>query len=339
MSENKANRTTIHDVAREAGVSVPTVSRAINNRPRISEETRAHVLRVAKKLNYQPNKTARALVTQRSHTIEVITTRPKHSLFSSSLAAISQFIRAAGYQITLSITDPEHFRDRLRSATAQLTDGVILIVPNQDLRMPADELIELCAGVPFVQTTADLGDSSSSVIYDQGYGVELAVQHLIDLGHRQIAEIRGKPQVFDTQLRHNAWLNTLQKNNIEPGPSVAGDFEALSGYNAAKELLENNYPFTAIFAGNDRMAIGAINALNESGLRVPEDISIVGYDNVELGQYMQPPLTTVAQDFNKLGRLAAEYLISLIEDPETPVHQRVLSPELIIRQSTQRASE
>ena len=336
MSENKTKRVNIHDVAREAGVSVPTVSRAINNRPRISKETREHVLRVAKKLNYQPNKTARALVTQRSHTIEVITTRPKHSLFSSSLASMSQFIRAAGYQITLSITDPNDFRDRLRSTTAQLTDGVILIVPNQDLRISADELIELCAGVPFVQTTADLGDNSSSVIYDQGYGVELAVQHLIDLGHRQIAEISGKPQVFDTQLRHNAWLNTLRKNNIEPGPSVAGDFMAISGYNAAKELLENNYPFTAIFAGNDRMAIGAINALREYGLRVPEDVSIVGYDNVELGQYMQPPLTTVAQDFDKLGRLAADYLLSLIEDPETPVHQRILSPELIIRQSTQK---
>jgi DNA-binding LacI/PurR family transcriptional regulator len=252
---------------------------------------------------------------------------------------MSRFIRAAGYQVNLSITDPEHFRDRLRSATAQLTDGVILIVPNQDLRMPADELVELCSGVPFVQTAADLGDNSSSVIYDQGYGVELAVQHLIDLGHRQIAEISGDPRMFDTKLRHDAWLNTLKKNDIEPGPSVPGRFTVPGGYDAAKELLENRYPFTAIFAGNDRMAIGAIYAVNECGLRVPEDISIVGYDNVEHSPYTQPPLTTVAQDFHKLGRLAAEYLLSLIEDPETPVHQRVLSPELIIRQSTQRILE
>lgn len=338
MSDIKANRPTIHDVAREAGVSAQTVSRAINNQPRVSAETREHVLKVAKQLNYRPNKTARALVTQRSHTIEVITTHPEHSLFLSSLAPMSRSIRAAGYRITLSITDPERFRNRLRSATAQLIDGVILIVPNHDLRMPADELLELCAGVPFVQTAADLGVNSSSVVYDQGYGAGLAVQHLIDLGHRRIAEISGDPQIFDTNLRHDAWLNTLQKNNIEPGPSAGGGFTVPSGYNAAKELLENHYPFTAIFAGNDRMAIGAIYAVNEYGLRVPEDISIVGYDNTEHSPYTNPPLTTVAQDFVQLGKMAAEYLLTLIEKPETPIHQRILLPELIIRQSTQAPS-
>jgi LacI family repressor for deo operon, udp, cdd, tsx, nupC, and nupG len=142
--------------------------------------------------------------------------------------------------------------------------------------------------------------------------------------------------MFDTKLRHDAWLNTLQENDIEPGPSAVGRFTIPGGYTAAKELLENHYPFTAIFSSNDRMAFGAIYALNEYGLRVPEDVSIVGYDDVEYSPYTNPPLTTVSQDFNKLGRLAAEYLLSLIEDPQTPVHQRVLLPELIIRQSTQR---
>jgi DNA-binding LacI/PurR family transcriptional regulator len=338
MTKIKGNRPTIHDVAREAGVSAQTVSRAINNQPRISAETREHVLKAAKRLNYRPNKTARALVTQRSHTIEVITTHPAHSLFLSSLASMSKFIRAAGYQVTLSVTDPEHFRKRLRSATAQLTDGVILIVPNHDLRMPADELLELCAGVPFVQTAADLGVNSSSVVYDQGYGAGLAVQHLIDLGHRRIAEISGDPRMFDTQLRHDAWLNTLQKNNIEPGPTTGGKFTVEGGYDAAKELLKKQFPFTAIFAGNDRMAIGAMYAVNEYGLRVPEDISIVGYDDIEYSPYTHPPLTTVAQDFKQLGKMAAEYLLTLIENPETPIHQRILLPKLIIRQSTQAPS-
>jgi DNA-binding LacI/PurR family transcriptional regulator len=339
MADIKGNRPTIHDVAREAGVSAQTVSRAMNNQPRISAKTRQHVLAVAKKLNYQPNKTARALVTQRSQTIEIITTHPEHSLFLSSIAPMSRFIRAAGYQVTLSITDAEHFRDRLRSATAQLTDGLILIVPNLNLRMSADELLELCAGVPFVQTAADLGVNTSSVIYNQGYGVELAVQHLIDLGHRQIATISGDPRMFDTKLRHEAWLNTLKKNNLEPGPTVHGKFTVPTGYDATKELLEKHEPFSAIFAANDRMAIGAIYALNEYGLHVPEDVSIVGYDNVEHSPYTRPPLTTVAQDFGQLGTMTAEYLLSLIENPKTPMHQRLLLPELIIRQSTQAPSK
>ena len=336
MSDQKNNRPTIHDVAREAGVSAQTVSRAINNRPRISEQTRERVLQVAKKLNYRPNKTAQALVRQRAHLVEIITTHPEHSLFKSSLPSMSRLIRAAGYQNTLSITDPDDFRDRLRSVTSQLIDGLILIVPNQDLRIPDDELAELCTGIPFVQTAADLGSNSSSVIYNQSHGVEIAVQHLIDLGHRRIAGISGDPRMFDTQLRNDAWLKTLQKNDIEPGPNIPGKYTVEGGYNATKELLEKHYPFTAIFAGNDRMAMGAIYAINEFGLRVPEDISIVGYDNIEHSPYSSPPLTTVHQDFQKLGKLAAEYLISLIEDPQTPAHQRVLLPELIIRQSTRR---
>ena len=156
------------------------------------------------------------------------------------------------------------------------------------------------------------------------------MRHLIDLSHRTIAEISGPVELFDTQLRHKAWLNTLRANDIEPGPSVGGNFTVPSGYTAAKELLDDHYPFTALFAGNDRMAIGAMYAAHEHGLHVPEDISIVGFDNTEHSPYCVPPLTTVSQDFHQLGRLAAEHLLSLIEDPQTPVYQRILLPELII---------
>ena len=173
-----------------------------------------------------------------------------------------------------------------------------------------------------------------SVVVDQWNGARQAVEHLIDLGHTNIAEISGPLENFDASIRHSSWRRCLELNSLEPGLSVAGDFEVRSGYLGAKELLAKQRPFTALFVGNDRMALGAIRALREAGLRVPEDVSVVGFDDIPEAAFFEPPLTTVRQDFEVLGKESVEYLVSLIEDDHTAVQQRVLYPELVIRQST-----
>jgi DNA-binding LacI/PurR family transcriptional regulator len=140
----------------------------------------------------------------------------------------------------------------------------------------------------------------------------------------------------DARTRHHVWETLLTRRGLNPGPSVEGDFEVCSGYRGARRLLDTEESFTAILAGNDLMALGAMRALREAGLRVPEDVSIVGFDDIDEAAYFDPPLTTIRQDFDILGRESVEYLVSLIENPKMSVHQRVFHPELVVRGSCQR---
>jgi len=179
-----------------------------------------------------------------------------------------------------------------------------------------------------------LGVSLPSVIYDQAKGARLATQHLIDLGHRQIAEITGPLLHYDAQGRHAGWIDALADNGLEQGPFVESDFTIEDGYRAMNQLLDEGGEFTAIFIGNDSMALGAQTALRQRGLRVPNDVSVVGFDDVPETAHLVPGLTTIRQDFQLLGQLAVEYIIDLIEKPDTPVYQRVLPPKLIVREST-----
>lgn len=195
-------------------------------------------------------------------------------------------------------------------------------------------MIRLTDGVPFVQVGAKLGANLPSVIYDQVQGGRLATQHLIDLGHRKIATITGPLLNYDAFGRQEGWTATLKDNGLELGPNVEGDFTIEGGYQAMNHLLDTGAEFTAVFVANDSMAFGAHTALREHGLRVPADISIIGFDDIPESAHFVPGLTTIRQDFHLLGRLAVEYVVSMIENPETPVHQRVLPPKLILRGST-----
>jgi DNA-binding LacI/PurR family transcriptional regulator len=172
------------------------------------------------------------------------------------------------------------------------------------------------------------------VIYDQVHGGRLATQYLIDQGHQKIATITGPLLNYDAFGRHEGWKATLRDHGLDFGPNLEGDFTIEGGYQAMNRLLDGGEEFTAVFVGNDTMAFGAHTALREHGLRVPADISIVGFDDISESAHFVPGLTTVRQDFHLLGHLAVEYVVSMIENPETPVHQRVLQPKLIIRGST-----
>jgi LacI family transcriptional regulator len=194
-------------------------------------------------------------------------------------------------------------------------------------------LAQVCRGMPFVQVFNELPPHVPSVVIDQRLGSRLATQHLIDLGHTAICEISGPASWFGAQVRHDSWANTMDEAGLTPGASVRGDWSAKSGYEAACRLIDEGNTFTALVVGNDQMALGAIYALNERQLHVPEKVSVVGFDDIPEAAYFLPPLTTVRQDFAALGDQSVEYLVSFIENPDIPIHQRVLYPELIVRQS------
>lgn len=326
----KTKRPTLRDVAREAGVSYQTVSRVINNNEHVAAHTRNQVMKAITTLGFRPNRAAQIMQTERSQTIEVVIFYAGFNIFLYEMARTAQQL---GYHFVISAITEQEFVHTLESAAARFVDGLIL-VPMTPLDTDYETLMELTDGIPFVQIGARLGEHLPSVIYDQVQGGRLATQHLIDLGHRQIAEISGPLRNHDGYDRHVSWTATLKEYGLSTTLSEEGDFSIEGGYQAMSRLLDRGEPFTAVFVANDSMAFGAHTALRQRGLRVPADISVIGFDDIPEAAHFVPGLTTVRQDFYLLGRLAIEYLVSLIGDPDTPVHQRVLPPRLIVREST-----
>jgi DNA-binding LacI/PurR family transcriptional regulator len=335
MRHSRAGSITLNDVAEDAGVSYQTVSRVINGHPHVAQETRERVVASIRKLDYRPNLMARGLVTRRSNTIGIVSFGSTYYGPAQMVANIDRSIREQGFRFTPT-TISEMTLESLATAVQDLrersVDGIVMITPILDINL--EQVRSLCADTPFVMIDIALGAQLPSVVIDQRYGGRLATDHLFELGHRQLAEITGPLDWCDARLRHEGWLTGHRGAGVAPGPSVESDWSPSGGYLAAQRLLEAGTPFSGLVVGNDQMALGAVRALREHGLRVPQDVSVVGFDNVPESAYFEPPLTTVLQDFKSLGRQSAEYLIALIENPDTPVHQRVLYPELVIRSST-----
>lgn len=330
-----ARRITLHDVAEYCNVSYQTVSRVVNDSPHVSKETRRRVLRAIKELNYQPNHVARSLVTRRSNLIEVITFGSGHYGPSQMVAHVERAARKQGYNLILtniSEMSLDEIRAAINSLSGRLVDGLIMVTPV--IGVQYEELVDLCGGIPFVMIDTPLGSTTPSVVINQQYGGQIAAQHLIDLGHRQICEISGPLHWHGAIARHESWLNTLEAVGITPGNSEEGDWTAWSGYEAARRLLESQQQFTGLVVGNDQMALGAMRALREAGLSVPDDVSIIGFDDIPEATCFEPPLTTIRQDFDALGNQSVKYLLDLMTRPDTPLQQRVLHPCLVERQST-----
>jgi DNA-binding LacI/PurR family transcriptional regulator len=327
----RTKRPTLRDVALEAGVSYQTVSRVINDNAHVSALTRTRVLKAIDTLGFRPNRAAQIMQTERSHTIEVVIFYSGFNLFLYEMARTSQHL---GYHFSISAITEQEFVHTLKSASSRFVDGLILVPMTRGID-DYEVLMDMTDGIPFVQISADSATNIPTVMYDQTQGARLATQHLIDLGHRQIAEISGPLQNHDACDRHEGWMTTLKNNGLDFSISAEGDFTIDSGYQAMNRLIDDGASFTGVFIGNDSMSFGAHTALRERGLRVPQDISIVGFDDLPESAHFVPGLTTVRQDFQLLGRLAVEYLVGMIENPDTPIHQRVLQPRLIVRGSTQ----
>lgn len=334
MTDFKDNRPTIRDVAHEAGVSYQTVSRVLNDQPRVSPTTRERVLRAMKKLGFQRNLAAQMLTTQRSQTIQVITVDGKFPFEIPLVDAKHGSAYSAIYSECTSSTLAQTFD----TAAARMVEGIFLYAPK--LRIEDDDLLEMAHGIPLVRRDFVLWSKKITWVgFDQIQAAQMAVQHLIDLGHRQIAKVTGTLKAINASLRHETWKKTLLENGLEPGPSVAGDYTTTknamqTGYEGMRQLLDGAHLFTAVVVANDLMSIGALHALRERGLRVPEDISLISFDNAAHAQYMAPPLTTIRFDFDLQNRLAFQFLFELITHPDMEPHQHVLLPDLIVRRST-----
>jgi len=328
-------RITLNDVALLAGVSSQTVSRVVNNHPYVSEETRRRVLTAIRKLNYHPNRAARSLATRRSCTLGVVSYDIAFYGPAQMVMNIERTAKRRGYTVSLATIDSmtlDDVRQAVLDVGGDAMDGLLFIAPV--VGVTYDDLVRVAETVPFVQIDTALSAKVPSVVIDQRHGSQLATRHLIDLGHRAIAEISGPLAWYGAQARHTSWRDTLLAAGLAAELSVEGDWTARSGYEAAGRLLDAGASFTALVVGNDQMALGALAALRERGLSVPDDVSIVGFDDVPEAAFFNPPLTTIRQNFAALGEQSVEYLITLIENPGTPVHQRVLYPQFIERQST-----
>jgi DNA-binding LacI/PurR family transcriptional regulator len=332
---NSHKRPTIRDVAHLSGVSAQTVSRVINGDVHVSTRTRNRVLKAIEELNFRPNRAAQTLVTRRSRILQVISFGTTQYGPSQMVAHVEAEAKARGYNLIFSsITKVtiEEIGEAIDNPIGRL-EGIIMITPVLGASYP--ELAALFRGIPCVWIGIEQGADIPSVVIDQSYGSRLATQHLIDLGHRQISEISGPLNWCDAIARTRGWQATLDAAGLEPGISIEGDWTAAGGYDAVNRLLEAQVEFTALIVGNDQMALGAIHALDEHRLRVPEDVSIVGFDDIPEASHFKPPLTTVRQDFSAMGKQGVEYLVSLINKPDTPLHQRVLLPQLVVRRSAQ----
>ncbi|MDT0168496.1 LacI family DNA-binding transcriptional regulator [Pseudarthrobacter sp. BRE9] len=323
----------LSDVAAHAGVSSKTVSRVVNNEANVRPEVRAQVMRSVAALGYRPNPAARALVTQRTHQIGVIATASSLYGPTAGLFSLEQAAWKAGYSLTLT-TVREASGSELEEAIQYLVmrgvEGVIISGVAGIVRLAPSTL----AGMPVVSTGPLTEDSANHVLVDsdQVAGARAAVRHLYDLGHRRIGHLAG-PLTWDAAARRrDGWLEEVQVLGLVPGPVLEGDWSPKSGYDAA--LTIDRTAATAIFVANDHMAMGAIRAFTERGIRVPDDMSVVGFDDVPEAAYQVIPLTTVHQDFSAVAERSVRELIHLIEKLDIESNSIHLPIELVARSST-----
>ena len=331
--ETSTKRVTMRDIADQAGVSAQTVSRVINNHEGVSDKVRKRIQRIIQDLDYQPNQAAQVLKSQRTHLLEVIFVDVGYmGEIGDLLAEISNCATGMGYDVLFSNIKESQLENTLKKSMGRMVEGVILLAPR--LSLSEDELKSLSQSIPFVLMGNYIGATIPSVIYDFRQGTRLIIDHLVELGHEHVAEISGPLDQLNALTRHEEWEASLLRHGLVPGPSINTQYGMQYGYDAAVRLLERGEAFTAIFTGNDDLALGAIRALTEAGINIPGDVSIIGFDDAQHAQFLTPPLTTVRLDFRTLGKITAKYVVELIEDQDVAVYQRVLPMELIVRAST-----
>ncbi len=321
------------DVARVAGVSSQTVSRVSNGYAGVTEETRRQVLDAMRELGYRPNSAARALKRGEFRTLGVITFSLSSTGNVRTLEAIANSAAAEGYAVTLlPVAVPT--QDEVRGAFTRLeelaVDAVIVIM---EVHLLDAATINLPPYVQVVVADSDAGERYTVVDTDQAGGTRTAVQHLLGLGHRTVWHLSGPEDSFAAQRRTDAWRDTLVQAGRPVPPLVSGDWSAESGYRAGLDLAARE-DCTAVFAANDQMALGLLRALHESGRRVPEDVSVIGFDDIPEASSFLPPLTTLHQDFAEVGRLCVRAVLRKMRH-DGPAHGTTLVPtRLVVREST-----
>ncbi|MCX6055931.1 MAG: LacI family DNA-binding transcriptional regulator [Chloroflexi bacterium] len=328
------NRPTIRDVARLAGVSHQTVSRVINEVERVNPETREKVEVAIAELEYKPSAIARSMARGVTRTLACISPNLTDYTFASIIEGAEQEARSQGYfLLSSSSADPDTFAELIEELIGRRrVDGLIVINPYADSRFES-----IPGDFPVVFVGAFSRDAAiSSVSLDDERVAFDAVQHLINLGHRKIAMITGPMEEDCSQDRSKGYSKALQKAGIEINPSwiFEGDWTATSGQKGLRSLTEQGLTPTAIFAQNDRMAMGVLRAARDFNLTVPENLSVIGVDDMPLSSYFDPPLSTMRQDMPGIGREATQMLLDIVNKTGKPVRQLKISGELVVRKST-----
>lgn len=335
MGKPGAPAATIYDVAQRSGVSYQTVSRVINNHANVAAATRERVLKAIEDLNYRPSLLAKSLVTRRSGLLGVVAYGTEQFGPAQVVQSIERSARSQGYEILL-VSLREFEQPAMLSAVARLqqfgVDGMVLLSPYD----AHDVVRGLTCQVPFILVDATADVDGTTVSIDQFEGAVMAVEHLLSLGHRQVLHLSGPRPWSDAELRYQGYVHTLQRHGLTVLPRFEGDWSPGSGYAAAQQALASGVAFTAIFAGNDQMALGALSALKAAGLNVPGDVALVGFDDTPEAAFFDPPLTTVVQDFGLLGRKSLEELLRLIEHPQSHRRHIVFQPQMRVRASAAR---
>ncbi|MFE2427889.1 LacI family DNA-binding transcriptional regulator [Streptomyces sp. NPDC059373] len=326
------------DVARLAEVSQKTVSRVFNDEPYVSAEVRRRVLEAAEQLGYRRNNAARALASGRTRSIGVVTLGTALYGPASLLMGVERVVRDTGYALRVVNTmegDPAGIAGAVDSLLDQGVDGIVISEPIDE--EGDDEDFSLRVDVPVLVLGAPPPATSPTVL-TAGGGADLmartATEHLLDLGHATVHHLAGPQRWYAARDRLDGWRATLTAQGRDVPPVVEGDWSAASGYRAGRELAEDG-EVTAVFAANDDMAIGLIRALAEAGRRVPEDVSVVGFDDIPVAAYVTPPLTTVRQPFDAVAQEGLKRLVHAIENPNAdPLPASGPPVDLIIRTST-----
>ena len=331
-SRERVRAPVMADVARLAGVSHQTVSRVLNEHPHVTPDTRSRVERAIDELGYRRNTAARALVTRRSGTLGVVSVGSSNYGPANTLIGIETAARAEGYSVSfvsLDRVDRSSMRGALDHLTGAGVDGVVVLSPT---RSAVEAVSGLSAGVPVVTVEGFVGDERPAVVIDQVRGGRTATAHLLELGHRTVHHVRGPGDWLEAEARVHGWRSELRSRGLPVPECLTGDWSAASGYDAGRRLL-GLQDLSAVFVANDQMAIGVVRALSEAGRSVPQDISVVGFDDIPEAAYLRPPLTTVRQDFAELGRRCLRQLVGLIDGAPAAV-ETTIEPELVVRAST-----
>jgi DNA-binding LacI/PurR family transcriptional regulator len=322
-------RVTMEDVAREAGVSRALVSIAFRDVPGVSAETKRQILDTAQRIGYRHNTVAARLASHRTNTIGLFIPDIRNTVIPDIYEGVREAADAASQQLVVAISGDDGDRDRAAIEELMGVQVDISVVPG--CLLPSAELRELAKARPMVVATREV-TGLDSVLSDPVRGSVLVVRHLVDLGHRRIAHI-APPEGNVFHYRADAYVEAMKKAGLEPDVRYCG-YRQSDAAAAAGELLDEPHPPTAIFANNDVAALGVLDAMAARGLRAPDDLSVVGYDNTPTSALPGISLTSVDQQAHRMGRLAAETAVRRIQDPEAPAVVRILDPSLIVRASS-----
>ena len=334
-ADSNGNAVTLKSVAAHVGLSAGTVSAVLNDAPsarHIPKQTRERIIAAARTLDYRPNFFARSLRKRRTFTIGVIAHEIGDGYSSSIIAGIESGARQRDYFFVTGVHrhDNDLFDRYTRLLLERGAEGIITL----------DFNLGHCLPVPVVAIPGHTDhEGVTNIVLDHRHAAELALKHLVELGHRQIAILRGHPESADSNYRWNAVEEVAQDIGLELDPDLVIQIDSqestpVLGYPYGKQLLERRRPFTALFAYNDISAIGAIRAFQEAGMRVPEDISVVGFDDIPAAAFHHPSLTTVRQPLRRMGEIAVEILIARIEDGDDWRREVPVQPEIVVREST-----